>query len=185
MKKNLVFLLSFLFILSANGWSKDIIVTSIAALQQAINNAKPGDNIQLKDGLYVTTGDIQVNCVGNKTHPIIITAQSPGGAEISGSGGFNLVSPAAFVTITGFKFSHSASKARCSAGSTFCRWTNNIFETPGTGDYLTIAGSDHQVDHNTFQNKDSLGKFIAIKGTGSQIAERLWIHHNYFKVHKN
>ncbi|HTH30201.1 MAG TPA: polysaccharide lyase 6 family protein, partial [Lacibacter sp.] len=97
----------------------------------------------------------------------------------------NLTSPAAYIIIRGFKFTHAASKARCSAGSSFCQWTNNIFETPGTGDYLTIAGSDHQVDYNTFQNKDSLGKFIAIKGVGSQIAERLWIHHNYFKKQKN
>ena len=50
----------------------------------------------------------------------------------------------------------------------------------GEGNYLTIIGNDHQVDHNTFQNKKALGKFIGVRGTGKQIAERLWIHHNYF-----
>ena len=50
----------------------------------------------------------------------------------------------------------------------FAGGQQNIFETPGTGDYLTIAGSDHQIDYNTFQNKDSLGKFIAIKGTAAR-----------------
>jgi poly(beta-D-mannuronate) lyase len=30
-----------------------------------------------------------------------------------------------------------------------------------------------------------MGRFIAIRGTGSQIAEQLWIHHNYFKSHKD
>jgi poly(beta-D-mannuronate) lyase len=67
----------------------------------------------------------------------------------------------------------------------FCEWSSNVFETPGTWEYLLIAGSDHQIDYNTFQNKDSLGRFLAIRGSGSQIAERLWIHHNYFKKQKN
>jgi poly(beta-D-mannuronate) lyase len=160
-------------------------VSSIAALQQAINDAKPGDIILVADGLYTTTQDIKISQAGTADKPITIAAEHGTAATISGVGGFSLVSPAAYIIIRGFKFTHEASKARTGSGTRFCEWTHNIFETPGTGDYLTIAGSDHQVDYNTFQNKDSLGKFIAIKGTGSQIAERLWIHHNYFKTHKN
>ena len=165
--------------------AKTITVSSIAELQNAINDAKPGDIIFLKNGVYTTTADIIINKAGTKSQPITIAAQDAGGAEITGSGGFNLVSPAAYVIIRGFKFTHAAGRARLSTGTSFCEWTHNVFETPGTGDYLTVAGSDHQIDYNTFQNKDSLGKFIAVKGTGSQIAERLWIHHNYFKKHKN
>jgi poly(beta-D-mannuronate) lyase len=163
----------------------NIVVGSLADLQLAINNAKPGDIIQLKNGMYTTSEDIVINKSGTKSQPITISAQQPGAVEITGSGGFNLVSPAAYVVITGFSFTHAASKARTGGGTSFCRWTRNIFETPGTGDYLTLAGSDHEVDYNTFKNKDSLGKFIAVKGTGSQIAERLWIHHNYFKTQKS
>ncbi len=66
------------------------------------------------------------------------------------------------------------------AGTRFCRWTRNVFQTQGEGNYLTIGGSDHQVDYNTFQHKNALGKFIGVRGEGNQIAERLWIHHNYF-----
>jgi poly(beta-D-mannuronate) lyase len=166
-------------------FANTIIVSSIADLQKAIIEARPGDIILLKKGIYKTTGDIVINKTGTKDKPITIAAEELGRSEITGSGGFNLVNPATFIIIRGFKFTHAASKARCSPGSNFCRWTRNIFETPGTGDYLTIAGSDHEIDYNTFQNKDSLGKFIAIKGTSNQIAERLWIHHNYFKTHKN
>lgn len=162
-----------------------IVVSSLADLQIAIGNAKPGDVIQLKNGLYTTTEDIVINKSGTKAQPITISAQQPGAVEITGSNGFNLVSPASWIIITGFNFTHAASKARSGRGTSFCEWTRNIFETPGTGDYLTIGGSDHIVDYNTFRNKDSLGKFIAVRGTGSQIAERLWIHHNYFKTHKN
>ena len=182
------YLVTFLFLISIAAEelsASTITVSSVAALQNAINEAKPGDIVLLKSGVYTTTADILINNAGTKLQPITIAAANAGGAEITGSGGFNLVSPAAYIVIRGFKFTHAASKARSGAGTSFCEWTHNIFETPGTGEYLTIAGSDHQVDYNTFQNKDSLGRFIAVRGSGSQIAERLWIHHNYFKTQKN
>jgi len=185
MKKYIVVFLLFAYVGYTKLFANTITVSSIAELQSAINGSKPGDVILLKKGVYTAVTDILINKAGTKDQPITIAAEEAGETQITGSGGFNLVSPAIYIVIRGFKFTHEASKARCSAGSTFCRWTQNIFETPGTGDYLTIAGSDHQVDHNTFQNKDSLGKFIAIKGVGSQIAERLWIHHNYFKTQKS
>lgn len=166
-------------------FAKDIPVSSIAELQNAISKAEAGDNIIVANGVYTTTTDINVDRHGTAKQPITIAAQGIGDVEINGNGGFNLVSGATYIIIRGFKFSHEASKARTSPGSSFCRWTRNIFETPGTGDYLTLAGSDHEVDYNTFQNKDSLGKFIAVKGIGKQIAERLHIHHNFFKNHKN
>ena len=165
--------------------AKTVTVSSIADLQVAINEAKAGDIIYLKNGVYTTSEDIVIKCAGSKLQPIIIAAQNENKVEITGASGFNLVSPAAYIVIRGFIFTHAASKAKLGSGTSFCQWTRNVFETPGTGDYLTIAGSDHEVYYNTFQNKDSLGKFIAVKGTGSQISERLWIHHNYFKTHKN
>jgi poly(beta-D-mannuronate) lyase len=155
-------------------------VSSNAALQQAIDAAKPGDIILLASGAYTAISDIIVSCVGKAKQPVTIAAEKQGASEISGAGGFNLVSPAAYVIIRGFKFTHEASKARSGAGTSFCEWSHNIFETPGVGEYLTIAGDDHEVDYNTFQNKHAMGRILAIRGSGSQIAERLWIHHNYF-----
>ena len=185
MKKYWIALLLFKLVAPAKLLAKDIVVSSLADLQRAVNEAKPGDIILLGKGVYTAETDISVGNAGTKEHPITIAAQQWGAAEITGSAGFSLVSPAAYIIIRGFRFTHAANKARSAAGTSFCRWTNNIFETPGTGEYLTIAGSDHQVDHNTFQHKDSLGRFIAVRGSGSQIAERLWIHHNYFKTQKN
>jgi len=185
MKKYLITFLFINLIVQEKLLANTIIVSSIADLQNAINEAKPGDVIFLKNGVYTTTADIVINKAGTRSQPITIAAQDAGSAEITGAGGFSLISPAAYIIIRGFKFTHAAGKARLNAGTSFCEWTHNVFETPGTGDYLTVAGSDHQIDYNTFQNKDSLGKFIAVKGSGSQIAERLWIHHNYFKKHKN
>ncbi len=185
MKKYFIATLIFCITCSSNIFANTITVASVEALQNAINHAKPGDVILLKDGIYTTTADILISATGTKSQPISIAAANAGAAEITGGGGFNLVSPAAYVIIRGFRFTHASSRAKCSAGTRFCEWTGNTFETPGTGEYLTIAGSDHQVDYNTFQNKDSLGRFIAIRGSDKQIAERLWIHHNYFKTQKN
>jgi len=92
-----------------------ITVSSIAELQSAIDKAKPGDKIVLKDGVYTTTSDINIACVGTKEHAITISAQGFGKAEITGSGGFNLVSPSAYVIIRDFKFTHAASKAKSSS----------------------------------------------------------------------
>ena len=174
-----------LLLLSGKLFANTIIVSSIAELQAAIEKAKRGDKIIVKDGVYTTTSDINIACVGTKELPIIITAQDFGKVEIAGTGGFNLISPSAYVVIRDFKFTHAASRAKSSSGSTFCRWTNNIFETSGDGEDLTIAGNDNEVDHNTFQNKNAMGRFLAIRGSGKQIAERLWIHHNYFKSQKD
>lgn len=160
--------------------AKDILVKSLAALQTAINNAAPGDVITVANGIYVTTDNISIRNSGTASQPITITAQKMGGAEIKGSGGFNIESPSSYIIIKGFVFTHASEKAVMKAGTRFCRWTRNVFQTTGEGNYLTIHGSDHQVDYNTFQHKNALGKFIGVRGDGNQIAERLWIHHNYF-----
>jgi poly(beta-D-mannuronate) lyase len=185
MKKHIITLLCFGVFTLGNLYAKTIVVASIEELRSAISNANAGDMIMVKKGVYRTAEDIVINKVGTAAKPITIASEAFNGAEITGSGGFSLVSPAAYIIIRGFKFTHEASKARSGAGTKFCEWSGNVFETPGTGEYLLIAGSDHQIDYNTFQNKDSLGRFLAIRGSGSQIAERLWIHHNYFKKQKN
>jgi hypothetical protein len=158
----------------------NITVRSLPELQAAISKAEPGDVITLADGVYTAEADIVINLRGTKAKPITITAQTTGGAEITGSGGFSLVRPAAYVVIKGFKFTHRANRAKTAPGTSFCRWTRNIFETPGDGENLNIAGSDHEVGYNTFRHKNAMGRFLAIRGENGQIAERLWIHHNYF-----
>jgi poly(beta-D-mannuronate) lyase len=166
-------------------FAKTIIVSSIEALQNAINHARPGDILLLSNGVYTTTANITIDKAGTESKPITIAAQNTGAAEITGSGGFSLISPATHIIIKGFKFTHASSRAKAAAGTSFCRFTQNIFETSGKGEDLTIAGSDHEIDYNTFQNKNAMGRFLAIRGSGNQIAERLWIHHNYFKNFKN
>ena len=49
-----------------------------------------------------------------------------------------------------------------------------------TDSYVNIAGYDHQIDYNELRNKSTLGNMLDITGSGSQVARRLWVHHNYF-----
>lgn len=177
-------LLCLLFLLAGKLWAVTITVTSLSALQTAINNAAPGDIIILANGVYTASTDITINKQGTSAQPITIKAQSIGGAEVKGTAGFSIVSPARYIIIQGFKFTHNASQATMASGTSFCRWTRNIFETPGEGENLTVNGNDHEVDYNTFQHKNALGRFITVRGSGSQIAQRIHIHHNYFFDHQ-
>lgn len=179
-KRSCFFLVFYLLVLTISLSAGTLTVSSLSALQTAIHTAVPGDQIVLANGVYTATKAIVVDRSGTADQPIVIAAQTIGGAEITGTGGFSLEGSAAYIIILGFKFTHAAEGAKLGSGTSFCRWTRNIFETPGKGNYLTVSGCDHQIDYNTFQNKNSVGKFIAIRGKESQIAQRLWIHHNYF-----
>lgn len=168
------------FVASEEVAGKTIRVSSLTDLTNAIDRAMPGDTLILEKGKYKADEDVIIKRSGTKAQPIVIAAEVAGMTEITGAAGFRIARPSSYIVIEGFRFTHAAGHAKSEPGTSFCRWTHNIFETPGKGDYLNISGEDHEVDYNTFGNKNSLGKFIAIRGEGSQIARRLWIHHNYF-----
>src|SRR5580765_7220509 len=97
MRKYLLVILFMQLVASGKLAANTIVVSSIAALQHAIENAKPGDTILLADGVYTTTTDITISSAGTIKQPITISAEHAAAAEINGSGGFVLVSPAAYV----------------------------------------------------------------------------------------
>ena len=155
-------------------------VSSIPDLQAAIDNAVAGDTIVVHNGAYTTSASITVNRQGTASDPIRIVAQTIGGVEITGTSGFNVVSPAAYVEIRGFLFTHASGRTQIRSGATHIRFTQNFFECTGSGAYLTVAGHFAQIDRNEFRNKSTLGNMIDVRGSGSQIAQYVWIHHNYF-----
>ena len=155
-------------------------VDSLAALKTALADAAPGDVITVKNGIYSADATIAVGAVGTAAQPITITAETIGGVEISGTQGFKVSEPAAHVIISGFLFTHAAGKISIADGASHVRFTRNTFVCPGEGAYLTIIGDDAQIDHNEFATKKASGPMIAVSGPGSQVARRLWVHHNYF-----
>ncbi|WP_109700221.1 chondroitinase-B domain-containing protein [Chitinophaga deserti] len=178
--------LAALLLWAASAMAAIIPVNTLPALQSAINNASPGDVIVLANGVYTATSNITINRQGTAAKPITITAETVGGAEITGTGGFAIASPAAHIVISGFLFTHSAGKATIGRGTSFCKLIRNVYKTPGEGDNLNVQGDDHELAYNTFRDKAALGQFLSIHvsggpGTsGSQAARRIWVHHNWF-----
>jgi poly(beta-D-mannuronate) lyase len=166
----------------------DIRVDSLEALQEAIGGATPGDRIVVANGRYVSSGTIKVATAGTKEQPIVIAAETVGRVEIAGDGGFRLARPAAYTVIRGFVLTHKAGEVDVAAGVHHCRITRNVFElaVEGRGRYLSIVGDDNEIDYNTFRNKDTEGQMVQVHGPGSsEMAQRTWIHHNYFHDFKN
>jgi poly(beta-D-mannuronate) lyase len=155
-------------------------VATLADLQARINAAAPGDVIVVKDGVYATSGPITVDRQGTKDKPIRIVAKSNGRVTIAGTHGFDVAARAADVEIDGFLFTHASGTTQIRPGATRVRFTRNVFEQTGDGAYLTVAGDDAEIDRNEFRNKKTVGNMIDVRGAGSQVAQRVRIHHNYF-----
>jgi hypothetical protein len=158
-------------------------VESIADLTTRINNAIAGDQIIVSNGVYASSSALNITRVGTAANPIVIQAETIGGVEITGTKGFTLSSPAAYITIQGFKFTHSGNLS-ISSGTSHCRFTRNVIQLaiPATNDvsYININGDDVEIDRNELRTKSTLGEMLDIAGSGSQVARRLWVHHNYF-----
>ncbi|MDQ2922474.1 MAG: hypothetical protein M3R52_12795 [Acidobacteriota bacterium] len=151
-------------------------VSSISELQSRINSALPGDQIIVVNGVYSTAGSIKVAKQGIAARPIVISAETIGSVEINGTAGFDLESPASYVVIKGFKFTHSIGTVQVRAGASHCRLTRNVFELKGEERYLIVSGDDCEIDHNTFQNKSTVGPMFSIHGPGtSGMAQRTWV----------
>lgn len=158
-------------------------VGSIADLTVRINSAVAGDIIVVSNGVYTTSASLGIACAGTAANRILIRAETVGGVEINGTHGFSFNSGAAYVTVQGFKFTHAAA-INMSSSAHHCRLTRNVIELtiPSGSDvsYINISGDDMEVDRNELRNKSTLGEMLDITGSGSQVARRLWVHHNYF-----
>ena len=160
-------------------------VSSIASLQEAINNSKPGDRIIVANGVYTTSESISVKKQATVDQPITIEAETIGGVEIGGTNGFIVSAPASYIIIKGFRFTQNTGTTSINAGAVHCIFTRNLFEcspvNAGTKPYLNISGDDNEVSFNTFQNKKDEGQMVSVQGPGGdKMAKRTWIHHNYF-----
>jgi Chondroitinase B len=157
-------------------------VTSLSALQTALDAAKPGDRIELADGSYNATKAISIKKSGTSAAPVTVTAANTGKAEIRGSAGFSFASGVNNVVLTGFTLRHGGSLSVPATGH-HLRISRNTLQLTSSGNWLTINGNDVEVDHNTFQNRSTEGVFLQISGPDDNVAKRTWIHHNYFYNH--
>jgi poly(beta-D-mannuronate) lyase len=165
---------------ASNSFGATYVVATVGDLQSRIDAAAAGDTITVKNGVYTTSAAITIKQVGTAEKPILIAAETVGGVEIRGAFGFKLESPAAYITIEGCTFKHASGQTNIAPDTHHCRFSRCAFECTGEGAYLTVSGDDAEIDRNEFRNKKTLGNMISVTGSGSQVARRLWIHHNYF-----
>jgi hypothetical protein len=150
-------------------------VSSLSSLQAAIDTARPGQRIELAEGVHAAARPIKIT-----RSDVTVAARRVGGTVFT-SGGFEL-GAVRNVTIEGFVFNGtSATTVPVEAQAT--RITRNTYNGDKNGASLTVSANDVQVDHNTFSNRTNEGVYLQVTGPGSEIAQRTWIHHNHFYNH--
>jgi len=155
-------------------------VVTAAALDAALAQTRPGDRIEVPDGVR-PAGSIRIGRSGTEAAPITVAAQHLGRTELRAGSTFDLTG-AAHVVIEGFHFNGAHLDVPPSAQGV--RVTRNTFSGGGSGAVVSISADDSEVDHNTFRNKTSAGVYLQITGPGSGIAKRTKVHHNYFFNHR-
>ncbi|WIY02618.1 polysaccharide lyase 6 family protein [Amycolatopsis mongoliensis] len=158
-------------------------VTSLSALQSAMDKANPGDTIVLADGSYSAGSTLSIKRSGTSTAPVTVAAEHTGQATITGSKTFAFASGVSNVVLRGFKFRGGASLS-VPAGASNNRLTRNDFQLTTDGNWVTVSGDDTVVDRNVFQNRTSQGVFLQILGPSGGMAKHVHVHHNYFYNHQ-
>ncbi len=170
MKKILLSLM--LAFLLADVSAKTIFVSSLSELNNAFENAQPGDTVILKNGTW-TDCKIAIPCSGTDKAPIIFKAQTAGKVLINGKsflriGGNNII-------IEGLNFKDGAAadgnvwefRLKNNVANN-CRITNcsiNDFNNPKRikeNYWVALYGKHNRIDHCTFYNKKNLGVLIAV-----------------------
>lgn len=158
-------------------------VTSLSALQSALDKANPGDTIALADGSYAASSTLAIKRSGTASAPVTVTAEHVGQATITGSKTFSFAGGVSNVVLRGFRFRGGASLS-IPAGASHNRLSRNDFQLTGDGNWVTVDGDDTEVDHNVFQNRTSQGVFLQILGPADAMAQNVHVHHNYFYNHQ-
>src|SRR5690242_9642464 len=91
-------------------------VNSLDTLKAALDKPNPGDRIVVADGAYDSKSAITINRAGTQDNAIVVEARTVGGVEIKGNAGFQLATPAAYVVVQGFVFTHKAGAIHVPAG---------------------------------------------------------------------
>ena len=142
------------------GVNNGILVNSIATLRTALAVAKPGDEIVLKNGVYV--GNVTITANGEEGKPITIRPQIPGKVIFAGAG-THLTINGSYLTIKGFRFEHAYDTRGYNTAVAFNgtaqhnRLTQNHFFNCGSPGHfngnvvsLRFGASYNRLDHNFF-----------------------------------
>jgi poly(beta-D-mannuronate) lyase len=180
--RKLVSSLVVLSLTAASAFAASTRVTSISALQSAINSANPGDILTLANGSY--SGSLSINRAGTASAPITITPDTIGGATLSGTGSISFGANASYVTLRGFRLTFSGA-VTTAVGSDHCRISRNHFQRSGGSQHVFLYGFDHEVDYNRFQDRVNsptvtIDKNLSSSWPTHNNTSRIYLHHNHF-----
>ncbi len=174
---------------------KNIYVSTIPQLSLALNEAKPGDIVVMKNGVW-TDAVINFNSKATPAGPIILKAETPGKVILSGAS--KLIFSAPYLMAEGLFFKDGAIKGSGSENDSTvilfasyrCRLKNCAVIDYNPEDYSTFyywvffKGSHNRMDDCSFIGKNNLGPVVGNDYSGlpgGKDAEYNRADHCYFK----
>jgi len=190
MNRNLVFLSLIILMISCKSNVNTTIVNNDAELQNAVSNAKPGDNIVLANGVW---NDVQIEFIaeGTEKDPITIRAEIEGEVFIEGVS--NLTFGGEYLVVSGLHFRNGYSPSenviafRIDEDSVAnnCRVTNcvitdfNKLQRDDDDMWVQFYGRHNQLDHCYIAGKTNGGPTVRVDLKGVQSIK------NYHKIINN
>lgn len=172
-----------------------ILVKDLKSLNEAVENAKPGDQIILANGIWIDT-EIKVSGEGTQDQPIKLIAQEKGKVFLEGQS--NLRISGNYIHVEGLVFRNGHTPtgeviAFKNDKGTFCnncRITECVIDNYNPterfeSDYwVGMYGKNNRFDHNYLVGKRNLGVTMAVRLNHEQCLENFHrIDHNYFGMH--
>jgi hypothetical protein len=159
--------------------AKIISVSSVSALQKAINNANGGDIIILDNGTYL---DNTLNIYKND---ITVKAETPGDVYLNGSNAINIsgnnVIFSGFQFTSGFPFG-SLNKTAITVTGDRVVVTQLNFSGYNASKYINLQGQYDEISYCNFENKPVTSISKSEKGNMIHIAQRDDLTPNHAKI---
>jgi poly(beta-D-mannuronate) lyase len=166
-------------------------VKSPAELAEALQEVAAGTRIQLAAGEWNGL-DLVIRAEGTADHPVILEAETPGAAKLTGPTSIRL--EGAHIILRGLHFKGATNEEgresiisfRSEPGKTAsnCRLTDIYFDHCNPEDplenysWIRMFGHNSRVDHCRFEGQDHLGRAIQVRVYTADPGHR--IDHNHF-----
>ena len=194
MKHTLLILSAILLLISCgkNPDKKSILVEDLVELNKAIEQATPGTEIIMANGIWK---DLKIEFYGRgiKENPITLRAENPGEVLIQGTSDLKLGGE--FLVVDGLYFTNGASPSLAVVQffideeriANNCRVTNSVVrdfskaQRNMTDYWVLFAGRHNQLDHCYLAEKSNKGPTVRVYLAGNQSIKNYHkISHNHF-----
>ena len=169
----------------------DFSVSSASEISSAMNDAQPGDNLIMTDGVW-NNQDIDFAGDGAPNNPITLRPATQGGVQLTGTSRLSI--SGSYLVVDGLSFEDGGSDSidhiiefRGSDGlANNCRLTNTqiIDYNPSDSNvqyhWVEIFGQDNRVDHCRFEGQDHQGVTLVVRLDDNGQEARHLIDYNAF-----